>query len=86
MQDENEFGIEKFKGFKSEKVSIYIRKSTYELENWIHTCENAFSLRDFQKDFIKVHWANQFLNSKKHQIVKRVQIQCWNDSKKLSWS
>ena len=33
MQDEDEFGTEKFKGFKSEKVSIYIRKSTYELKN-----------------------------------------------------
>ena len=47
MQDEDEFGTEKFKGFKSEKVSIYIEKSIYELKSWICTCENAFSLRNF---------------------------------------
>ena len=75
MQDENEFDIKKPKGFKPEKIFIYTGKSTYELESWIHMCENAFSLKGFQKDFIKVHWVNQFLNSKKHQIMKRTQIQ-----------
>ena len=58
MQDENEFGTEKPKGFKPKKAPIYIKKSTYELESWIHTCENVFSLKGFQKDLIRVHWAN----------------------------
>ena len=83
MQDEDKFDTEEPKGFKSKKVSIYTGKSTYELKSWICTCENAFSLRGFQKNFIRVHWVNQFLNLKKHQIMKRVQIQCWNNSKKL---
>ena len=83
MQDENEFSIEEFKDFKSEKISIYIKKSIYELKSWICICENAFSLRGFQKNLIRVCWVNQFLNLKKHQIMKRVQIQCWNDDKKL---
>ena len=58
MQDEDEFGIEKFKGFKSKKAFIYIKKNIYELESWIYTCENAFFLRGFQKNLIRVHWAN----------------------------
>ena len=33
MQDENEFGTEKFKGFKSEKAFIYIEKSIYKLKS-----------------------------------------------------
>ena len=33
MQDENEFGIEKFKGFKFKKTFIYIKKSIYKLKN-----------------------------------------------------
>ena len=56
MQDKNEFGTEELKSFKPENVSIYIRKSTHELKSWICICENAFSLRDFQKNLIKVHW------------------------------
>ena len=58
MQDENEFDTEKFKKFKFKKAFIYIRKSTHELKSWIYTCENAFFLKSFQKNFIKVHWAN----------------------------
>ena len=85
MQNKNEFGIEKSKGFKSEKTLIYIRKNIYELKSWIYTCKNAFFLKGFQKNFIKVHWVNQFLNLKKHQIMKRTQIQCWNNDKKLFW-
>ena len=83
MQDENEFGTEKFKKFKFKKTFIYIKKSIYELKSWICTCENAFSLRGFQKNLIKIHWVNQFLNLKKHQIMKRMQIQHQNNSKKL---
>ena len=33
MQDENEFDIEKLKGFKLKKVLIYIEKSIYKLES-----------------------------------------------------
>ena len=33
MQDENEFDTEKFKGFKSEKTFIYIKKNIYKLKN-----------------------------------------------------
>ena len=66
MQVEDEFDTEKFKDFKSEKTFIYTEKNIYELKSWIHTCENVFSLRDFQKDLIRVHWVNQFLNLKKH--------------------
>ena len=33
MQDEDEFDIEKFKGFKPKKALIYTEKSIYELEN-----------------------------------------------------
>ena len=66
MQDEDEFGIEKLKDFKSEKTFIYIKKSIYELKSWICTCENAFSLKGFQKNLIRVCWVNQFLNLKKH--------------------
>ena len=33
MQNENEFGTEKLKGFKFKKISIYIRKSIYELKS-----------------------------------------------------
>ena len=85
MQVEDEFGTEEPKGFKPEKAPIYTGKSTHELESWIHTCENAFSLGGFQKDLTRVRWANQFLDSKKHQIMERAQIQHQNDSKKLSW-
>ena len=83
MQDEDEFGTEKFKNFKPEKAFIYTGKSIYELESWIHTYENAFSLKGFQKNLTRVCWVNQFLNLKKHQIMERAQIQCWNDDKKL---
>ena len=76
MQNENEFDTEKLKGFKPEKASIYTEKSIYKLKNWICTCENAFFLKDFQKNLIRVCWTNQFLNSKKHQIMKKAQIQC----------
>ena len=58
IQNENEFNTEKLKNFKSEKISIYIKKSTYELKSWIYICENAFSLKGFQKDFIRVCWVN----------------------------
>ena len=58
MQDENEFDIEKFKSFKFKKTSIYIKKSIYKLKNWIYTCENAFFLKGFQKNFIRVYWVN----------------------------
>ena len=33
MQDEDEFDTEKSKGFKPEKISIYIKKSIYELKS-----------------------------------------------------
>ena len=33
MQDEDEFGTEKFKNFKSEKTFIYTKKSIHELKN-----------------------------------------------------
>ena len=33
MQDEDKFGTEELKGFKLEKVFIYIRKSTYKLKS-----------------------------------------------------
>ena len=33
MQDENEFGTEELKGFKSEKAFIYTEKSIYELKS-----------------------------------------------------
>ena len=71
MQDEDEVGTEKPKSFKLKKALIYTEKSIYELKSWIYMCENAFSLKGFQKDLIRVHWVNQFLNSKKHQIIKR---------------
>ena len=86
MQVEDEFGTKKFKNFKPEKTSIYTEKSIYELKSWICMCENAFFLKGFQKDFTRVHWVNQFLDSKKHQIMKKAQIQCWNNNKKLFWS
>ena len=82
-QDENKFNTEKFKDFKSEKTFIYTEKSIYKLKSWIYTYENAFFLKDFQKNFIRIYWVNQFLNLKKHQIMKKAQIQCWNDDKKL---
>ena len=76
MQVEDEFGTEELKGFKPKKVFSYTGKSTHELKSWIHMCKNAFSLGGFQKNLIRVHWVNQFLDSKKHQIMKRAQIQC----------
>ena len=33
IQDEDKFGTEKLKNFKSEKAFIYIRKSIHELKN-----------------------------------------------------
>ena len=33
MQNENEFGTEESKGFKSEKASIYTEKSIHELKS-----------------------------------------------------